>query len=89
MAIDNALSLLNSKGRIAIITFHSLEDRIVKEKFKEASEVEQWNRYMPVTNVTKEADFKVITKKPILPSKEELDVNRRSHSAKLRIIEKN
>ena len=89
IALDNALSLLNPKGRIAVITFHSLEDRIVKEKFKEVSEGEHWNRYMPVTSTTNEAEFTIINKKPILPSKEELDVNRRSHSAKLRIIEKN
>ena len=89
IALDNALSLLNPKGRIGVITFHSLEDRIVKEKFKEVSEGEHWNRYMPVTSTTNEAEFTIINKKPILPSKEELDVNRRSHSAKLRIIEKN
>ena len=88
-AIDQALSLLNPKGRIAIITFHSLEDRIVKEKFKEASEPKQWNRYMPVINVDEKLDFRLVNRKPILPSESELSENRRSHSAKLRIIEKN
>ena len=88
-ALDSALSILNSKGRIAVITFHSLEDRIVKEKFKEASEGQQWNRYMPVINEDTHSEFKVVNKKPILPSKDELDQNRRSHSAKLRVIEKN
>ena len=71
------------------ITFHSLEDRIVKDKFKEVSENDHWNRYMPVINENKESEFRVVNKKPILPSKDELDQNRRSHSAKLRIIEKN
>ena len=88
-AIDQALSLLKPKGRIAIITFHSLEDRIVKEKFKEASEPKQWNRYMPVINVDEKLDFRLVNRKPILPSESELSENRRSHSAKLRIIEKN
>lgn len=88
-AMDKALTLLNPKGRLVVITFHSLEDRIVKEKFKDASDGEHWNRYMPVTNDTSKKEYTLINKKPILPSQEELSENRRSHSAKLRIIEKN
>ena len=88
-ALDKALTLLNPKGRIVVITFHSLEDRIVKEKFKEVSEAKHWNRYMPVTNSNEEIAFTLINKKPILPNEDELSTNRRSHSAKLRIIEKN
>lgn len=88
-ALDKALTILNPKGRIVVITFHSLEDRIVKEKFKEVSEAKHWNRYMPVTNNDEEIEFTIINKKPILPSEDELSMNRRSHSAKLRIIEKN
>lgn len=88
-ALDQALSLLKSQGRLAVITFHSLEDRIVKEKFKEASEPKQWNRYMPVINVDEKLEFKLVNRKPILPSELELSENRRSHSAKLRVIEKN
>ena len=88
-ALDKALTLLNPKGRIVVITFHSLEDRIVKEKFKEVSEAKHWNRYMPVTSSDDDIKFTIINKKPILPSEDELSTNRRSHSAKLRIIEKN
>ena len=87
-ALNQALSLLKPQGRLAVITFHSLEDRIVKEKFKEASEPKQWNRYMPVVNVDEKLDFRLVNKKPILPNENELSENRRSHSAKLRIIEK-
>ena len=87
-ALDKALTILNPKGRIVVITFHSLEDRIVKEKFKEVSEAKHWNRYMPVTSNDEEVEYTIINKKPILPSDEELSINRRSHSAKLRIIEK-
>jgi len=89
LALDKALTILNPKGRIAVITFHSLEDRIVKEKFKEVSESKHWNRYMPVVNEDERSEFRVVNKKPISPSKDELDQNRRSHSAKLRVIEKN
>jgi 16S rRNA (cytosine1402-N4)-methyltransferase len=88
-ALDKAMTILNPKGRIVVITFHSLEDRIVKEKFKEASEAKHWNRYMPVTSNDDEIEYRIINKKPILPSEDELSINRRSHSAKLRIIEKN
>ena len=83
------IDLLNKNGRCAIITFHSLEDRIVKTMFKEASTVDMPNRRMPLTQAElPQADFNVVTRKPILPSEEELDENRRSHSAKLRVIER-
>ena len=88
-ALKDAMTLLSPKGRLVVITFHSLEDRIVKEAFKEASEPEKWNRYMPVTNVTSSVEFAIVNKKPIVASEEELSINRRSHSAKLRILEKN
>ena len=88
-ALKDAMSLLSPKGRLVVITFHSLEDRIVKDAFKEASEPEKWNRYMPVTNVTSSVEFAIVNKKPIVASEEELSINRRSHSAKLRILEKN
>ena len=88
-ALDQGLSLLNKDGRIAVITFHSLEDRIVKEKFKEVSEGEKWNRYLPVTSETNVVEYSLINKKPIIPSQEELSRNNRAHSAKLRIIKKN
>ena len=88
IALNDSLKLLKKGGRIAVITFHSLEDKIVKEVFKKASEGESWSRSMPVNLNEKEVEFKLITKKPILPSEEELKVNNRSHSAKLRILEK-
>ena len=87
MALNDSLKLLKSGGRIAVITFHSLEDKIVKEVFKKASEGESWSRNMPI-NMDSEKQFRLITKKPILPSEEELKFNNRAHSAKLRIIEK-
>ncbi|MGI6787671.1 MAG: 16S rRNA (cytosine(1402)-N(4))-methyltransferase RsmH [Acholeplasmataceae bacterium] len=78
--------LLNPGGRIVIITFHSLEDRIVKHFFKENSEV-KIIKGMPVP-IEPKPNFKIITKKPILPSKEEITNNSRSRSAKLRVAEK-
>jgi 16S rRNA (cytosine1402-N4)-methyltransferase len=88
IALNDSLKLLKKGGRIAVITFHSLEDKIVKEVFKKASEGESWSRGMPVNLNEKEVEFKLITKKPILPSEKELKENNRSHSAKLRILEK-
>jgi 16S rRNA (cytosine1402-N4)-methyltransferase len=88
IALNDSLKLLKKGGRIAVITFHSLEDKIVKEVFKKASEGEGWSRSMPINLNEKEVEFKLITKKPILPSEKELRENNRSHSAKLRILEK-
>lgn len=88
LALNDSLKLLKKGGRIAVITFHSLEDKIVKEVFKKASEGEGWSRNMPVNLNEKEVEFKLITKKPISPSEKELKENNRSHSAKLRILEK-
>lgn len=88
IALTDSLKLLKSGGRIAVITFHSLEDKIVKEIFKKAVEGETWNRNMPVNLDAKKSEYRLITRKPILPSEEELKVNNRAHSAKLRIIEK-
>ena len=87
-ALSDALELLNSNGRVCVITFQSLEDRIVKEKFKEASSGPTWKRGMPITLDEAKAEFKLITKHPIIASDNELEKNNRSHSAKLRIIEK-
>lgn len=85
--LDQALSMLNRNGRLAIITFHSLEDRIVKNKFKEVSLVND-NVKGLVNLKENEQEFKIITRHPIVASKLELETNNRSHSAKLRIIEK-
>ena len=87
-ALGDALDLLNTNGRVCVITFQSLEDRIVKEKFKEASSGPTWKRGMPITLDEAKAEFKLITKHPIIASENELEKNNRSHSAKLRIIEK-
>lgn len=87
-SLEDALELLNVGGRISIITFQSLEDRIVKVMFKEASSVEDIPANLPVLPQDIEADYRLINRKPILPSTTELDENRRSQSAKLRIIER-
>lgn len=87
--LDEALTMLKPQGRISVITFQSLEDRIVKETFVKASTVAKIDKRIPILPQDMQtADFKLITKKPILASKEELEENNRSHSAKLRIIEK-
>ena len=88
IALNDSLKLLKSGGRIAVITFHSLEDKIVKEIFKNACEGESWNRNMPINLENKKSEYRLISKKPILPTEEELKLNNRAHSAKLRIIEK-
>ena len=75
-------------GRISAITFHSLEDRIVKSLFKEYSTVRDLPPGLPVVPEEFQPELKVITRKPILPSEEELAENNRSRSAKLRIAEK-
>ena len=87
-SLKSALTLLESGGRLCVITFHSLEDKIVKNVFKEASNGVAWNRSMPVSFNDQKVEFRLITKKPILPSQKEVEMNHRSHSAKLRIIEK-
>jgi 16S rRNA (cytosine1402-N4)-methyltransferase len=87
-AISDFVSLLNKDGRLAIITFHSLEDRIVKQCFGELAAGCTCPRDFPVCVCGKQPAVKIITKKPILPSKEETEQNSRSKSAKLRIAEK-
>ncbi|WP_017415665.1 16S rRNA (cytosine(1402)-N(4))-methyltransferase RsmH [Clostridium tunisiense] len=87
-AITNGIEALNSKGRIAIITFHSLEDRIVKNKYKDLQDPCNCPKELPMCVCNKTPIIKIITKKPIEASEEELKVNSRSKSAKLRIAEK-
>lgn len=87
-AIEQAGKLLKPGGRIAVITFHSLEDRICKQTFKQWSKPPSVPRNLPIIPEDQQPDFRLITRKPILPSEEELEQNRRSRSAKLRIIEK-
>lgn len=87
-SLDDFISLLNPSGRFCIITFHSLEDRIVKTAFKKNENPCTCPPEFPVCVCGKVSQGKVITRKPILPSREELEVNSRSKSAKLRVFEK-
>lgn len=87
-AIEDSVKSLKSGGKIAIITFHSLEDRIVKNKFKELEDPCTCPRDFPICTCGKEPLVKIITRKPIGPSKEEVESNPRSRSAKLRIAER-
>ena len=86
--ITNMIKILNKDGRIAIITFHSLEDRIVKNIFRELENPCICPRDLPICACGKKSLGKVVTRKPIIPSKEELENNHRSRSAKLRVFEK-
>ena len=86
--LKDGLELLSSKGRMAIITFQSLEDRIVKNIFKEASTPKATPRWMPSLPEDQEVDYQLINKKVIVASEEELKRNPRSESAKLRVIER-
>lgn len=86
--LPDVLELLNKEGRVAIITFHSLEDRIVKKFFKENSEVNELVKGLPVIPEEYKPQLKLVTRKPILPSSQELVENSRSKSAKLRIAER-
>ncbi len=87
-ALEQALSLIKVGGRVAVITFHSLEDRIVKQMFKEKCMIDEKVKGLP--NIPDEylPDFKLVVNKAILPSEEELINNNRARSAKLRVIER-
>lgn len=87
-SLDELIGILKPGGRLCIITFHSLEDRIVKTAFKKAENPCTCPPSFPVCICGKESQGKVITGKPVLPGAEELNVNTRSKSAKLRIFEK-
>lgn len=86
--IHNMVEALNPGGRLAIITFHSLEDRIVKQTYNELMNPCKCPRDFPHCICGKEPTVKVLTRKPILPTAEEMEQNSRSKSAKLRILEK-
>ena len=86
-SLTDALSLLNEGGRIAVLTFHSLEDRICKRIFKSKTEIET-PRGLPVRAEEMQTEFRLVNKKPLTPSAEEVEKNHRAKSAKLRIIEK-
>ena len=87
-SIDTMIERLDAGGRLCIITFHSLEDRIVKTRFKNNENPCTCPPDFPVCVCGKKPKGKVITRKPILPSEEELKENKRSKSAKLRVFEK-
>ena len=87
-SLDDMIDLLNPGGRICIITFHSLEDRIVKDAFRRAENPCICPPEFPVCVCGKKPKGRVITKKPVIPSEEEMEQNPRSKSAKLRVFEK-
>lgn len=87
-SLEQALGLLKVGGRISVITFQSLEDRLVKTMFKEATSLPDLPPGLPVIPADAQPDFKLINKKPVLPTEDELKVNHRAHSAKLRVIER-
>lgn len=85
-ALNQALELLKVNGRICVITFHSLEDKICKERFKKVSDIKSELKKMPVIPDSYLPQFKII--KTVLPTKEEIENNPRARSAKLRVIER-
>ena len=87
-ALKDALSILNVGGRLCVITFHSLEDRIVKNVFKEYTNIDPKVKGLPDIPLEYLPDFKLVNKSVIIPSDEEIKNNNRSRSSKLRIIER-
>jgi len=86
--LDNAGELLNPGGRLIVITFHSLEDRIVKQFFKHASQTHIDRKEWPEPRPNPDFRYKLITRRPVTASAEEIKNNKRSRSAKLRVVEK-
>lgn len=87
-SIEDGLEMLTVKGRMSVITFQSLEDRIVKVLFKEVSTAEEVPANLPILPKDIEVDYRLVNRKPLMPSVDELTENKRSQSAKLRIIER-
>ena len=87
-SLQQAIELIKPGGRISVITFHSLEDRICKVTFKKASDLPDLPPGLPIIPDEFQPILKLVTRKPILPSEEELEHNNRARSAKLRIAEK-
>lgn len=87
-ALTDAIDLLNPKGRICVISFHSLEDRITKQIFKKNSEINKLVKGLPEIPKEYQPLIKLIVNKPVLPTEKEIEENSRSKSAKLRIIER-
>ena len=87
-SLEAAISLIKIGGRVSVITFHSLEDRIVKSIFKEHSALPELPPGLPVMPTEFQPELKLVNRKPIIPTEEELEQNNRARSAKLRIAEK-
>lgn len=87
-SLEEAIDLLTVGGRLSVITFHSLEDRIVKQLFKSYSQLPDLPRGLPVIPEESQPLLKLINRKPIVPTAEELEANNRARSAKLRVAEK-
>lgn len=87
-SLTDALTLLKQGGRISVITFHSLEDRLCKSIFKEASSLPELPPNLPIIPDGMEPDIRLVNRKPIVPTDKEIEQNKRARSAKLRIAEK-
>lgn len=87
-SLKTGLKLLKIQGRMAVITFHSLEDRLVKQVFREASTLPETPHNLPLLPEFQEAEYRIVNRKPIMAGKTELAENHRAHSARLRIIER-
>ena len=87
-SIDTMIELLNQGGRLCIITFHSLEDRIVKQRFRENENPCVCPPDFPACVCGRTSKGKVITRKPIIPTERETEENKRSKSSKLRVFER-
>ncbi len=88
IALKDALEMTNLEGRVAVITFHSLEDKICKYTFNDITRVKDVPKNIPVIPDHLQPKFKLVNRKVIIASEEELELNKRAHSAKLRIVER-
>ena len=87
-SLEQVLEMLNIDGRVSVITFQSLEDRLVKSMFKEKTSLPDLPQGLPVIPQGMEVDYRLANRKPILPTKSEIETNHRAHSAKLRVSER-